>query len=398
VSALDTAARSLSAFRASADAAAVSDASSRTATFGRTPTDSGSVTDATKTDSDLSVVVADKIGGGTVYIVYQLVADPIVMSDEVAVQLQHTQPVWIPRFTQSAVRSGGGGGGGGAWCIEFPGERFPEKTQPSVKLPPFVLPSFDQAFRACVVRPIERGIDGAVESAKAVAAAAWQGRLSEAVRDWVVGVVRQARATDSLGRLDAILAAVREQVTYLPDPAGVERVTHPANIAERLLNGEAVSGDCADHAGLIAAAAANIGMRASLVVQWNEGEQPHLIAAVHTEGRWVPLDAATPGLSVGQKLQAEHEVWVPLPGTMADADTVHVEEQEEEPVFLGVAGADTWAAPTVRTVAPPLAPLALPRWLVVGAAFAAGIAFAAWIGWLLWKAHNRQIKAAPVTA
>ena len=91
---------------------------------------------------------------------------------------------------------------------------------------------------------------------------------------------------------------VSERVGYLPDPAHVERVEHPKQLAaSALFNPVQARGDCDDSSALCVALCHSIGIQTRLVLTdqlWKGGEPSwHHVHCEAWDGRqWLPMEAA----------------------------------------------------------------------------------------------------------
>jgi hypothetical protein len=204
-----------------------------------------------------------------------------------------------------------------------------------------------------------------------VAAAAWKARTSETVREWIaIALDANGAPTNPTQRLEVLLQEVRASMIYLPDPINTDRVTLPERLFGSALTGVRATGDCADFVGMFVSACANIGLKTAVVLQLSGQRDPHLIAAVQVGKRWLAVDPATQAFGIGQRLKADSEVWIPLPGAGIAGEPAIV---DEAPEFIGVAGADL-ALGTLS--ADPMVPTATQSqsytWIYVLIALAAG--------------------------
>ena len=94
---------------------------------------------------------------------------------------------------------------------------------------------------------------------------------------------------------------VNNQVPYVEDPPGQERLMSPADFSARLLRGEKVGGDCDDKALLLAALAKAMGIPASVAFfdTDKDGEIDHAIPVLFLNGRPVYAEVTVPGKALG---------------------------------------------------------------------------------------------------
>jgi transglutaminase-like putative cysteine protease len=120
------------------------------------------------------------------------------------------------------------------------------------------------------------------------------------VRDVALELVRQTRAYDERGELDALFRFVRDDVRYVKDVAGIDTLQTPTATLERL------QGDCDDKSLLLASLAQSIGYPSRFVVSATRKGQSYNHVYVEAWSpqlaRWVALEPSVVGIPLGQAL------------------------------------------------------------------------------------------------
>tara|TARA_Y100000310_G_scaffold33751_2_gene31901 strand:+ start:1375 stop:1998 length:624 start_codon:yes stop_codon:yes gene_type:complete len=104
---------------------------------------------------------------------------------------------------------------------------------------------------------------------------------------------------------------VADDVPFIDDPMGFERMVSPAELAQQILNqGQGtVGGDCDDKAVLLAALARSQGIEASVsfLDTDSDGEIDHAMAVMILDGQPVHAETTIPGAAFGWKPDAARE-------------------------------------------------------------------------------------------
>lgn len=102
-------------------------------------------------------------------------------------------------------------------------------------------------------------------------------------------IIADVPEKDWCGQARAIHAFVRDRITYILDPDGVEMVRSPAKTLE------AGSGDCDDKATLAAALLIAVGHPARLVAVGNTpGDLTHVFTETKIGARWFAVETTEP--------------------------------------------------------------------------------------------------------
>lgn len=114
------------------------------------------------------------------------------------------------------------------------------------------------------------------------------------------GRIRQFAEQYAVGENDydkakALYAAIREHMSYLHDPVGVEMTKSPSVMMDEMVRRGSTAGDCDDHACLGYALLQSIGIPAKLRVVWYEGSAMpnHIYDVAYLRGQWVPFDTTS---------------------------------------------------------------------------------------------------------
>jgi hypothetical protein len=235
-------------------------------------------------------------------------------------------------------------GGGGGIFIDFSSMFDRQEERKQLRLA-FGDDDFDQcAPPVAMMFRLPLGPEGAQASARGVASASWEARLDEGVHQWAVEAIASCGKKRGERQVaECLMAAVRQQLTFVQDPLWADRLEHPSSVASRLLSGETVGGDCATYVGLLLAAAASVGIQGAAIVQFTEGKWPHLIAALRLNKKWVAFDPSSETLEGGQRTKADSETWFLLGKPNATSQD-QCQTYNEAPMFVGVgAPAAAWA-------------------------------------------------------
>jgi len=104
---------------------------------------------------------------------------------------------------------------------------------------------------------------------------------------------------------------VADDVPFLDDPQGFERMVSPAELAQQILNQPpgAVGGDCDDKAVLLAAMARSVGIEASVsfLDTDSDGEIDHAMTVFILDGTPVHAETTIPGAPFGWRPDAASE-------------------------------------------------------------------------------------------
>ena len=116
-------------------------------------------------------------------------------------------------------------------------------------------------------------------------------------RDYVVyQVLRQNKVlknNDVIGQVKAVVQWVKDVMVYVKDPVGLELVTSPLVLLDRIKEHGVVYGDCDDHVVLLLAALTSIGVDAVPVgvkTDPNSRTYTHVIVSAFFDGHWVDID------------------------------------------------------------------------------------------------------------
>ena len=104
---------------------------------------------------------------------------------------------------------------------------------------------------------------------------------------------------------------VADDVPFIDDPMGFERMVSPAELAQQILNQSpgSVGGDCDDKAVLLAALARSQGIEAtvSFLDTDSDGEIDHAMTVMILDGQPVHAETTIPGAAFGWKPDAARE-------------------------------------------------------------------------------------------
>ena len=136
----------------------------------------------------------------------------------------------------------------------------------------------------------EKGVRSSLEE---VAVRATRGAYHPSVRAWTIKALKDAGSPqNSLDRAKAILARVRSDFIYVPDPYGVELMADAHVLAEGVFEG----GDCDDLSiftmSCTLAALSDAGVRCGVVGHSYEKDQQigHVLGAMYYKGKWYYID------------------------------------------------------------------------------------------------------------
>lgn len=149
---------------------------------------------------------------------------------------------------------------------------------------------FETPDKVTVVE-IPSGREGIIVTLRAMRDFARASRRSYHIRLLAEKIVNDAdvQEKDWVGQARAIHAFVRDRITYMLDPDGVEMVRSPEKTLERL------SGDCDDKATLVAALLLSIGHPVRLAaVGGTPGELTHVFAETKIGSRWFAVETTEP--------------------------------------------------------------------------------------------------------
>ena len=123
---------------------------------------------------------------------------------------------------------------------------------------------------------------------------------------------RGVRADENYRQTAMILHRfVADDVPFIDDPLGFERMVSPAELAQQILNQPpgTVGGDCDDKAVLLAAMARSVGIAASgsFLDTDAEGEIDHAMTVMVIDGQPVHAETTIPGAAFGWKPDAARE-------------------------------------------------------------------------------------------
>lgn len=114
------------------------------------------------------------------------------------------------------------------------------------------------------------------------------------VRDKAVNLTFYIPRSDYAGKVHAIFDWVKSNIKYIPDPTGIEMVHWPTQTMSQSY------GDCDDHATLVAALLASIGVLTKFVaVGFEPGVFVHVFPEALIGRRWVALDTTEPDKPMG---------------------------------------------------------------------------------------------------
>lgn len=161
----------------------------------------------------------------------------------------------------------------------------------------------------------------------AVLALAYNPRSTPVMERLAGKIVREAEASTRRELALAVYDWVRARVRYRRDPHEREFLRAPAGLAAAALRGEA-AGDCDDHACLVMALAAALGLPTRLVLTRDRNRPRsrsyhHIHTEAEVDGGWLPLDSSMD--------------WVPR-GTRAPGSArvvVYPADLPDELLFLG---------------------------------------------------------------
>lgn len=130
-----------------------------------------------------------------------------------------------------------------------------------------------------------------------------ESRESRVVRQFAITILKKTgvRPKDYLGEIEAIHGWVRDNVDYRRDAAFLDTFVYPDRmIRDYLFNPGGVSGDCDDHALLVASLLISLGHTPRLVLtnQFPGGKYSHIYTEVLYQGNWICLET-TESVSVG---------------------------------------------------------------------------------------------------
>jgi transglutaminase-like putative cysteine protease len=114
------------------------------------------------------------------------------------------------------------------------------------------------------------------------------------IRDKAVNLIMYVGRNDYFGKAAAIYDFVKSNVTYVPDPNGIEMVHWPT---QTLSQG---AGDCDDQATLVAALMESIGIPTRFAaVGFEPGQFSHVYAEALIGRDWLPMDTTEPDRGIG---------------------------------------------------------------------------------------------------
>ena len=123
-------------------------------------------------------------------------------------------------------------------------------------------------------------------------------RESRVVRLFALKILKEAgiRPKDYLGELEAIHNWVRDNITYRKDPAFLDTFHEAERTIKDFLYNDGTSGDCDDHAVLVASLLISIGHVPRLVMtnSMPGGKYTHIYTEVLYQGKWLCLETTEP--------------------------------------------------------------------------------------------------------
>ena len=155
-------------------------------------------------------------------------------------------------------------------------------------------------------------------SVRLTAAYAAAGRVSPEVAAWARKAINEAGRPVSRGaQTSALLARIRRDKFYIPDPAQAELMVSPKCFLEGCEGIEWDGGDCDDLSASLAAALESVDIPTAIVGQSFSADKTitHVLVAVALKDpqglvRWLYADPSDPELELGQSRQATTETWL----------------------------------------------------------------------------------------
>lgn len=165
--------------------------------------------------------------------------------------------------------------------------------------------------------PHPRGNKGTRKSVRKTVQAAAAGRLSPKVAAWAQAAVKAAGSPpDKLSQAKAVLAALRRDKFYLPDPVDAERIVLPDCLLADCDDLKMEAGDCDDLSAALAAALESIGIVCAIVGQAFDKQQRYrhiLVACEIEDGKWLYADPSDRTMPLGESHAPTREFWMLVP-------------------------------------------------------------------------------------
>lgn len=167
------------------------------------------------------------------------------------------------------------------------------------------------------LRPHPRGESGSKLSLAEVARYAAMDRTVPKIREWTLGVLRDAgNPRDARRKASAILDAVRSRVAYVSDPVDAEFMASPRHTLCLGDDGDLcmLAGDCDDLVIAFIACCESVGIRCCAVGHsyTEDKDITHVLAAADVGGAWMMCDPATQ-LPGGSAYQPTRELFIAVP-------------------------------------------------------------------------------------
>ncbi len=123
------------------------------------------------------------------------------------------------------------------------------------------------------------------------------------VRDFAAWIVSRVAPHDKLGEAQAIFDFVQQRVRYCHDPSGLEMLTTPDILIDKIRSGNIPTEDCDGFTILLLSLLKSLGF---LVALRAAGYRPdkkfsHVYGLVNIKDRWVPFDAIRKEFSLGME-------------------------------------------------------------------------------------------------
>ena len=162
-----------------------------------------------------------------------------------------------------------------------------------------------------------RGNKGTRKSVRKTVQSAAAGRLSPKVAAWAQTAIKDAGTPqDKHSQAVAILAAMRRDKFYIPDPVDAERIVLPDCLLADCDGLKMDAGDCDDLSAALAAALESVGIVCAIVGQaFNKQQQyQHILVACEIEdGLWMYADPSDRDMPLGQSHSPSREFWMLVP-------------------------------------------------------------------------------------
>jgi transglutaminase-like putative cysteine protease len=112
---------------------------------------------------------------------------------------------------------------------------------------------------------------------------------------------------------------VADDIPYVDDPAGFERIMSPSEFAMRIIKGVPVRGDCDDSSTLLAAMAQSVGIPATVAfLDTNgDGQTDHAMAVLMIDSQPVYAETTLRGAELGWKPDGVVQSTVMIPSPVA---------------------------------------------------------------------------------